>query len=225
NSSAENAPGYTVSGPYIFDNTAPTVTVGADKTMYKQGDIAVITATFSEPVQDMTPQIALSGVGMSTPTVPMTKVSETVYTYSYIVPSGDGTESITISGAADAAGNVMVNNSTQTFIIDNTKPTINVGVAPLSDPCKSTSVTITAADPAAGSVASGLSGTNAYEYQLSTSNMAAPTGSWTPYTSGTPFTIGTGMDGTYYLWVKAVNDNAGNTSVGAATPAARTIRI
>ncbi|MCL2341587.1 MAG: hypothetical protein FWC53_00500, partial [Firmicutes bacterium] len=91
--------------------------------------------------------------------------------------------------------------------IDKALPTIAVTSAS-SAAAKSQNITITAAD----SGGSGLLGTNVYEYQLSTSNTVAPTGTWKPYTSGTAFTEGAGLTGTYYIWVKTIKDVAGNSS-------------
>ncbi len=59
---------------------------------------------------------------------------------------------------------------------------------------------------------SALSNDNSYQYQLGISNTVEPTGTWQDYTSGTEFTIGQGLTGDYYLWVKVVTDNAGNKS-------------
>ena len=57
---------------------------------------------------------------------------------------------------------------------------------------------------------SGLSNDNSYQYQLGTSNQEVPTGTWNHYTSGTEFTIGDGLTGDYYLWVRSIEDNAAN---------------
>ncbi len=104
-----------------IDKTAPTVTITTDKSTYKPGETAVITSTFSEVVNDGTPKIAMSGVSNLNKTA-MTKVSETQYRYNYVVPQGDGTQTITISDASDLATNVMV-NSTKTFNISTPKIT------------------------------------------------------------------------------------------------------
>lgn len=73
---------------------------------------------------------------------------------------------------------------------------------------QSQNVTITVEDNGG----SGLSINNSYQYQLGTSNTVAPTGIWQNYTSGTEFTIGNGLTGDYYLWIKTIIDNAGNES-------------
>jgi hypothetical protein len=58
----------------------------------------------------------------------------------------------------------------------------------------------------------GLSINNSYQFYLSTSNQELRGGSWTNYTPGTQFTIGSGLSGIYYLWVKEISDLVGNKS-------------
>lgn len=111
----------------------------------------------------------------------------------------------------DAAGNI----NKQSIAIGNIeieKPTINVNPSSCTVSTNK-SVIITASDTGG----SELDPTNSYQYQLSTSNTTAPTGTWTTYTSGTAVTIGTGLNGTYYLWIKEIKDNAGNTSTQSGT--------
>ncbi len=59
---------------------------------------------------------------------------------------------------------------------------------------------------------SNLSNSNSYEYYLSTSETVLAGGSWKTYTPNSSFNIGSGLNGTRYLWVKQVKDNAGNSS-------------
>ena len=68
-------------------------------------------------------------------------------------------------------------------------------------------VTITVSDNG-----SGLADGNSYEYYLSSSDTELTGGEWITYTSGTEFTIGTNLNGNYYLFVKEVSDIAGNKS-------------
>ncbi len=89
--------------------------------------------------------------------------------------------------------------------LDNTSPIIQIqpnGVLL----AKNTQVTITVTDNER------LASTNNYEYYLSTSKDAETGGSWITYTNGTAFAIGTNLTGTYYLHIKEVFDNEGNTS-------------
>ncbi len=118
NQSVGNVLGYTVSEKFIFDNTKPTVTVTTDKEVYKAGETATITATFSENVQEGTPRISMNGA-VTVASQAMTKSSDMVYTYSYLIPSSipnaSGTQTITISGAQDMVGNVMDHDSSKSF--------------------------------------------------------------------------------------------------------------
>ena len=72
------------------------------------------------------PQIAISGTGIANVSATnMTKSSATEYTYSYAVPTGDGTGAITLSNGTDLAGNVITSTPTSgaSFTVDNTAPT------------------------------------------------------------------------------------------------------
>ena len=56
-----------------------------------------------------------------------------------------------------------------------------------------------------------------YRYYLSTSSTNLTGGNWVDYTNGTEFTIGSPKSGTYYLFVKKVNDNLGNVSTATGS--------
>ena len=116
-----------------------------------------------------------------------------------------GTKYIHIDTVSDIAGNIStaVSNS---FQFDNEAPKITISPNSQSSYTKSTSVTITVEDDGE------LSSSNEYEYYISTSSSYNSYGNWQPYESGEPFTIGTGLTGTYYIHVKSVEDNAGNSS-------------
>ena len=91
--------------------------------------------------------------------------------------------------------------------IDKIKPTITVNPES-STASKIKEVTITVGDEGG----SGLSNSNRYEYYLSTSSTSFRGGDWITYKSGVRQTIGTGYNGTYYLFVKQIRDNATNVS-------------
>lgn len=97
--------------------------------------------------------------------------------------------------------------------IDATPPTVGVFPAQTTDYAKSISITINAEDMA-GSDAGQLAENNAYQYCVCT-DADSPSGNWADYTNGSPFYIGGGLTGTYYLWVKPVKDAAGNESVSS----------
>ena len=91
--------------------------------------------------------------------------------------------------------------------IERIKPTIKIQ-ANTTAVSKTKQITITAQDTGG----SGLLNANYYQYYLSTSQTQLLGGSWQNYTSGTAFTIGSGITGTRYVWVKQIADNAGNKS-------------
>ena len=74
--------------------------------------------------------------------------------------------------------------------------------------CKNVDVTITVEDISKY----GLSVNNSYQYYLSTDGTKPTGGTWTNYTSGVAQTIGTGLTGNYYLFVKQVFDTINNGS-------------
>lgn len=110
----------------IVDTIAPTATITYSvSTPVKSGTTQRITATFNEAMADSPiVKIALSGSNTLAATN-MTKTDSTHYYYDYIVGSGDGTCTVTLSVGTDIAGNVITSTPTSgaTFTIDNTAPT------------------------------------------------------------------------------------------------------
>lgn len=106
----------------------------------------------------------------------------------------------------DVAGNIQ-ENTVDITKIDRTPPTITISPNGANVSQKQ-NVTITVEDIGG----SGLSSNNSYQYQLGTSRTEVPTETWQNYTSGTEFTIGQGLTGDYYLWIKTIADNVGNKS-------------
>ncbi len=197
------------------DNDALGVTISYLPTggNYKGGITLEIIATFNKGIKSSpNPKITLSGV-VDLPATNLTKdlsdMTDTIYTYEYNVPAGiDGAVNVSISNAESLLGKLLVGGTNAgNFRIDNTRPTITISPNS-STATNEKEITITVSDSG-----SGLSTANVYQYQLGDSATEAPTGSWSPYTSGTAFTIGSGVDGTKYVWVKKVADKAGNTSI------------
>ena len=128
-----------------------------------------------------------------------------------------------ISTITDDNGRVSTKNGTLVTIggksyhrfgpyrFDNTAPRIAIDKSSATV-SKSTNVTITMYDDQ-GSVNSGIASTTG-KYYLSSSSNSLTGGAETNYTSGSAFTIGAGKTGTYYLFVKTINDKAGNSSNG-----------
>ncbi len=95
---------------------------------------------------------------------------------------------------------------------DITPPTVAVSPSATDSYATSLDITITASDN------DELSQANSYRYCITMNdsepdrNAAASDGAWTDYASGSAFTIGSGLTGTYYLWVKRIEDKSGNKS-------------
>jgi len=86
-----------------------------------------ITVTFTEPLT-IAPKIAINTTGTDLSATPMTIGSDAkTRTYNYSVPSSsDGLATITLSYGADAVPNVMNSDSSHTFVIDTTDPTMSI---------------------------------------------------------------------------------------------------
>jgi hypothetical protein len=126
---------------WIYDVTPPTAAITySTASPYKNGDIVIITATFSEPMSvSLSPNIAITGTGTVVDSVAaanMTLVpasywvteSNPEYTYSYLVPVGDGGGEISLSVGVDRAGNAVLSAPTSgsVFMIDNSPPIATV---------------------------------------------------------------------------------------------------
>ena len=107
--------------------------------------------------------------------------------------------------AIDNVGNIS-EEVTTVVKKDSVSPTITI-TPNNGEVAKTRNVTINVSDNL-----SGLSSTNSYQYYLSSSATEQKDGTWTNYTSGTAFSIGTGITGTRYIHVKSVSDNTGNSS-------------
>ena len=184
-------------GPYKFDNTGPTInSVTKNPSGWTNGNV-----TLTVSATDSNAGIATTGG----------------YSFNNGNSWQDGnTKEYTANEnniqvqVKDKLGNIS-STSVDITNIDTTAPTISISMttANQNNWTKTKSVTITVSDTGG----SGLNSGNVYEYALSTSNSTAPTTGWgNTYTSGTAFTIGSGLDGTYYLWVNKIVDNAGNWS-------------
>ena len=217
-------------GPYVFDNTAPTLSsinvTAPNAGTYKEGQAVTIVATYNENIYGTNAGAAVTAetaptlkikFGTSTErTATFNKTSGKTITYTYTVTEGDN-GALAVTGYTgtvyDVAGNSLsVAKKTiggKAIVADTTAPTITASPASATA-CKSVDVTLTVEDTGAG--ASGLATTNSYQYYLSKSTTALSGGTWTNYTPGTAFTIGTGITGTRYLFVKRVGDVVGNLS-------------
>lgn len=98
----------------IQDITPPTAAItysDADGNV-RYGEDLIITATFSEPMANSpVPQIILSGAN-TLAAANMTKVSETVYTYTHSVALGNGAVTVSLATGTDTHGNVVTSAPT-----------------------------------------------------------------------------------------------------------------
>ena len=117
---------------FAVDTGAPTVALAyiPDRPV-RDADTLVITATFDQAING-TPTISIDTTGTDLSATSMTDGGDqTTWTFSYDVPSGsDGTATVTIAGATDAAGNPNATATNNAFTIDNTAPGAPSLVAP-----------------------------------------------------------------------------------------------
>ncbi len=151
----------------------------------------------------------------------MTKTSTTVYTYSYVVPTGDGIGTISLSNGTDLAGNAITSTPTSgtTFTVDNTAPTASlaysVGGTTVSSVSANDVVTITATfnENIADSPVMQISGSGVET--ISATNMTKVSANSYTYA----WTVGTG-DGTQTFALAIGTDTAGNVVTAAPTSGA-----
>ena len=145
-------------------------------------------------------------------------MSENVYTLEVLTINDTVyTETVSVkeeNAYIDIAGNGNIDLDTLSIQVDRKDPTITVEPdkttnALAKDYQKSQSVTITVVDEGAGLLPS-----NSYQYFLSSSSTSLSGGEWTggtwtdyDHTGVTPITIGEGLTGDYYLFVRRVKDN------------------
>ncbi len=105
-------------------------------------------------------------------------------------------------------------------------PTRSINPDAAHDAVKNLDVTISVTEDG-----SGLAADNVYEYGLSRSQSVPPT-SWSTYETGAPaqsfaaaVNIGAGLNGTYYLWVKQISDNAGNGSTSSVMSSVQSYHV
>ena len=77
-----------------------------------------------------TPQITITGSGITTTNIPMSKIGSSAQNYSadYTVPSGNATCTMEFTAGTDLAGNTITITPQQnsTFTIDNTPPAMSI---------------------------------------------------------------------------------------------------
>ena len=198
----------TTSNELTIDTTAPTATFIYYKhingtavvvTQVKQGDNMIVDVTFNEDIA-RDPPMQITGTGANT--IATSRMIQDSYRHTYYlweVGSGDGTQTFTLSGGTDLAGNVMASTSTA-ITVDNTAP-----VTPTVN-------TLTSNDPTPQ--ITGTIGTGSTLLTGETLSVALNGETYTPTvaTDGTwSFTVNTLADDTYDI-TATVTDTAGNVS-------------
>ena len=120
---------------FTIDNTAPTVALTYNPNRpVRPGDTQIITATFNEAIIG-TPTIAIDTTFLDLPPSVMTDSGDqTTWTFITGVPGGsDGTASVTIAGASDAAGNPNAAATNNTYTIYSTALTVALTYSPNRD--------------------------------------------------------------------------------------------
>ena len=182
-------------GPYKLDNTGPTInSVSKNPNSWTNGEVTIkINAT------DYGAGIASSGA--------YSFDNGATWQDSNQKSGYDTNKTITVK-VKDMLGNI----SASQVVIDNIDKTAPIFTISLlsghSSWTKSKQILITVSD----SGGSGLKSSNSYKYYLSTSSSELNDGSWKNYSPGVYNEIGSGLNGTYYLWVNSVGDNAENYS-------------
>lgn len=210
-------------GPYKFDNIAPTISFNSD--------FGATPGTLDFTFSCTDPGTYPSGLSSSNNYQYYLSVSATSLSggtwkdYSNGVTFNEGlgldishTWHLFVRRVSDNASNISSQNGTLVNIggiqyhyfgeiqFDWIRPTINVSPSSCT-PSRNKDVTITVTERE-----SGLVSTNSYQYYVSSSSTSLVGGSWQNYSSGSSFNIGGGYDGSWYIFVKRVSDNAGNIS-------------
>ena len=188
----------TVSGAFNFDNKAPEVNVHYSKIEPSNESVEVIIEA-DEDIRDID---GWSRSGNNFITIDSAKPNK----YLWKTYPSNTTETLTVT---DIAGNTKEVNI-KIANIDKVKPTLSIMTPNTSTEVANIDVRVIVEDLGG----SGLSENNSYQYQLGNTNTTPPTGEWKNYISGEPFNIGSGENGTKYLWVKQISDKAGNKSEG-----------
>ena len=200
-----------VSQPFIvrYDTEAPTVAITANTSNPTVANSITYTFQFNENVKGFeVGDISVTNGTKGT----FTKITDSKYTL-VVTGGNDGNQVISVAANActDRAGNGNTANS-YTMTIARSTPSIAVNPSSASV-ARTTNITITASSPAGSS----LDPNNSYQYYLSTSATGLAGGGWKNYTNGTAFAAGSGLNGTYYLFVKRVKTTNGNISTSGGT--------
>lgn len=92
----------------ISEIEPPTAVITYNDTINRFADTLLITASFSEAMSAASPvRLSLSGA-VSLTEVDMTRISESIYTFSYQIPKASGEVYLTLSNGTDLWGNALI---------------------------------------------------------------------------------------------------------------------
>ena len=129
------APAAGPSGTFIVDNTAPTISIGTPSASYAAGGPVTYTVTYADANFNTSTlaaaNITLNETGTAAGSISSVTGSGLTRTVTISGITGNGTLGISIAAgtASDLAGNLApAAGPSGTFIVDNTAPTISIGV-------------------------------------------------------------------------------------------------
>jgi len=209
----------------MVDKTKPVITKleGPTHTYLKVEEQTTYTIETSEPTKivgttENNSHIQLTGEGIGacqTNLEPQTQDAEgyaTTYTLTLTAGNGNGAVEVSIQAGTfqDKAGNQNEDTKTQTGLtIDNTAPIMTI-TPETNSISKNTTLQVAITE-----TGSGLHTDTTYAYCLSQDpeNPTAEGHIEGTYEPNTPFTIGDTLTGTYYLFLKTIQDAIGNQSL------------
>ena len=193
---------------FTIDTVGPTVALSYQPNRaVRAGETVIITATFDQAIIG-TPSIAIDTSGTDLSSTAMTDSGDgRVWTFSYVVPAGsDGTATVTISGAADAAGNSNAQATNNSFAIDSTAPTVALTYEPnrAVEDDDTLIITATFSEPVTGppTIAIDTAGIDLVATAMTAS------GNGTVWTFS--YDVPSGSDGTATVSIAGATDEAGN---------------
>jgi autotransporter-associated beta strand protein len=222
---AGNTAGAQTSGTFIVDNTAPTITIGAPSKSITNtaGGPVTFMVTYTDDNAIQSSSLTSSDItlintgGTAGGTVMVTPGLNNTYTVSIGSLTGNGPLSFTIAAgtATDTAGNTAGSQTSSSFTVDNTPPTITIA-AP------SKSITNTAGGPVTFMVTyaddNALQSTSLTASDITLNSTGGVSGSVSVSGTGPVYTVSigslTGSNGTLGFTIAAgtATDTAGNTA-------------
>ncbi len=213
-----NAPAAGPSATFVVDNTAPTISIGAPSaTLTTNGPVTyAITYSGADAVTLAAANVTLDQTGTANGNVAVSGTGNTTRVVTISGITGNGTLGISVAAntASDTAGNnAPAAGPSATFVVDNTSPTISIGV-PSATLTKSGSVSYTVSYSGADTVT--LAAANVTLNKTGTANgsiAVSGTGNTTRVVTFSGIT-GTGTLG-ISIAANTASDTAGNNAPAA----------